>query len=156
MRVNRDKSKEEILCFSIYCPGSQTWMWIQISAMFLKCVLKDQKEIYWVGHPSKYSPINDQLWSFWCGGIWISVDFLLSILLLFFYSIKNRYTGRWCWPGTGMSWCLSSPGPRRPSPAMWRWGSVFMGSYIVHSPLRIPSKRGSPFKAQTQAPKPPL
>lgn len=31
------------------------------------------------------TPINDQLWSSWCGGI--SVDFLLNILLLFFFAL---------------------------------------------------------------------
>ena len=36
--------------------------------------------------------------------------------------------------------------------SMWRWGSVFMSPCILHSPLRIPSKRGSLFKAQAQAP----
>ena len=83
------------------------------------------------------------------GVVGFQLIFYRVFCFYFFYSINNRYPDRWCWPVTGMTWCLSSTGP---SPAMWRWGSLLMDSYIVYSPLHIPSKRSSPSKAPDPSP----
>lgn len=43
-------------------------------------------------------------------------------------------------------------GPRKSFPATCRWGSAFMGSHTADSPLGVPSRRGSHFKAPDTSP----